>query len=186
MGKPLSEMTLEELWELFPITLSPHRDCWKKWYNEEKDNLARVLPKEARISHIGSTAVSGIWAKPIIDILVEIPKGISMEEIEKILTEYRYILMSGCENRKSFNKGYTENGFAEKVYHLHLRYFGDNNELYFRDYINDNKDTAKEYEMLKLSLWKKYERSRDAYTAAKTVFIEKYTKIVKEKYGKRY
>ena len=78
--------------------------------------MARVLPKEARISHIGSTAVSGIWAKPIIDILAEIPKGISMEEIEKILTEYRYILMSGCENRKSFNKGYTENGFAEKVY----------------------------------------------------------------------
>ena len=40
--------------------------------------------------------------------------------------------------------------------------------------------------MLKLSLWKKYERNRDAYTAAKTGFIEKYTKIAKEKYGKRY
>ena len=46
-----------------------------------------------------------------------------------------YICMSQSENRLSFNKGYTENGFAERTFHLHLRYAGDNNELYFRDYL---------------------------------------------------
>ena len=94
--------------------------------------------------------------------------------------------MSEEEHRISFNKGYTENGFAEKVYHIHLRYTGDNNELYFRDYLNENPETAKEYETLKLELWKKYEHNRDGYTESKTQFVEKYTLIAKEKYGTRY
>lgn len=80
----------------------------------------------------------------------------------------------------SFNKGYTENGFAEKVFHLHLRYQGNNDELYFRDYMNRNPLIAKEYEKLKLSLWKTYEHDRDGYTNAKTEFISKYTKKAKE------
>lgn len=46
------------------------------WRNgiEEESLLKKVLPQIERISHIGSTAISSIWAKPIIDILVEIPK----------------------------------------------------------------------------------------------------------------
>ena len=42
---------------------------------EEESFLKKSLPQIKRISHIGSTAVSSIWAKPIIDILVEVPKG---------------------------------------------------------------------------------------------------------------
>ena len=58
--------------------------------------------------------------------------------------------MSQSENGLSFNKGYTGNGYAERVFHLHLRYVGDNNELYFRDYLIEQPDVAKEYEELKL------------------------------------
>ena len=42
------------------------------------------------------------------------------------------------------------------------------------------------YERLKLSLWKKFEHNRDAYTESKGEFIKKYTEIAKKKYGKRY
>ena len=49
-------------------------------------------------------------------------------------------------------KGYTDAGFAEKVFRLHLRYTDDNDELYFKDYLNDFHDVAKDYEKLKLSL----------------------------------
>lgn len=69
--KHLSEMTLEELWQLFPIVLSKHRDEWKEWYGEEKALLTEILPPDVRITHIGSTAIEGIWAKPIVDIRVE-------------------------------------------------------------------------------------------------------------------
>lgn len=88
--------------------------------------------------------------------------------------------MSENSRRLSFNKGYTEKGFAEKVFHLHLRREGDNDELYFRDYLNQFPDTAKEYEKLKLGLWKQYEHNRDSYTDAKTDFVKKYTLIAKD------
>lgn len=180
-------MTLEELWELFPIILSEHKSCWGHWYEEEKQNIMSLLHDEIlRISHIGSTAINSIMAKPIIDILVEIPKNVSMADIKEKLADSGYICMWEGENRKSFNKGYTDKGFAEKVFHLHLRYYGDNDELYFRDYMNDHPALAKEYEKLKISLRKKYEHNRDAYTQAKTAFISKYTQSAKIKYVNRY
>nr|MBP8868749.1 GrpB family protein [Enterocloster sp.] len=97
----------------------------------------------------------------------------------EVLTRHGYICMSERDNRKSFNKGYTENGFAEKVFHLHLRYYGDHDELYFRDYLKGNPAAAKEYEALKLSLWKKYEHNRDAYTDAKSEFVKECTEKAK-------
>ena len=187
MSKSLSDMTLEELWELFPIILTEHKESWKEWYNEERERLISFLPtSNIKISHIGSTAIKKIWAKPIIDILLEIPKSVSMEEIKTTLIHNGYICMSEEQNRKSFNRGYTDKGFAEKVFHLHLRYNGDNDELYFRDYMNDNAMLAKQYEDLKLSLWKTYEHDRDGYTNAKGDFIIEQTQKAKNKYGNRY
>ena len=72
--KKLTELSLDELWQLFPITLTAHQDYWADWYKEEAELLKERLPCIERISHIGSTAIKGIWAKPIIDILVEIPR----------------------------------------------------------------------------------------------------------------
>ena len=94
--------------------------------------------------------------------------------------------MSETSDRISFNKGYTEKGFAERVFHLHLRYIGDNDELYFRDYLIEHTNIAIEYERMKLELWKKYEFNRDGYTNSKTDFIQKYTEKAKLEYGDRY
>jgi len=186
MGKKLSEMSLEELWQLFPIILTEHQDHWKEWYFEEESLLKNILPQVEKISHIGSTAIPNIWAKPIIDILLEVPKGSSLLDYKVLLENNGYICMSQSEDRISFNKGYTENGFAERVFHLHLRYAGDNDELYFRDYLIEFPEIAKEYEKLKLSLWKEYEHNRDAYTNAKTEFVKKHTEKAKSIYGNRY
>ncbi|MDO5113495.1 MAG: GrpB family protein [Planctomycetia bacterium] len=185
--KDLSEMTLEELWQLFPIILSEPRSCWNNWYKEEKERVVGFLPmREVRINHIGSTAINGIWAKPIIDILLEIPVHISMNDVKLLLINHGYTCMSEEDTRQSFNQGYTNKGFAEKVFHLHLRYWGDNDELYFRDYMNDHAEIAKQYEALKRSLWEKYEHDRDAYTHAKTSFVERYTECAKRDYKNRY
>lgn len=74
MGKELSEMSLEELWELFPVFLVAHNNKWKILYDEMESFLKMTLSEcqVERISHIGSTAVSGIWAKDIVDVLIEI------------------------------------------------------------------------------------------------------------------
>lgn len=187
MGKALSEMTLEELWELFPIILTEHKEIWDKLYAEEEKRLVGILPSEnIRINHVGSTAIKNIWAKPIIDILVELPVSLPMESVKELLVQNGYICMSEQENRKSFNMGYTSEEFSEKVFHLHLRYLGDNDELYFRDYMNDNILLAKQYEELKLSLCEKFKHDRDGYTLAKTDFIVEQTDKAKKCYGNKY
>lgn len=188
MGKDLSEMTSEELWELFPIFLVEHDDRWEVYYDEIEKELTGLLSDQhvVRISHIGSTAVQEIWAKNIVDVMVEIPENNSMKDVARILEQNGFTIMSAEANRISLNKGYTENGFADKVYHIHLRYAGDNDELFFRDYLNDHTDVAKEYEALKLRLWKQYEHNRDAYTNAKTDFITKWTAEAQKEYGDRY
>lgn len=186
MSKKLSEMKLEELWQLFPIFLTKHQDCWKDWYIEEEILLKPLLPQTAKIYHIGSTAISNIWAKPIIDVLVEVSKECNLSDVKNILVNNGYICMTQSADRISFNKGYTENGFAERVFHLHLRYIGDNDELYFRDYLNEFPNIANQYEIMKLRLWKEYEYNRDGYTNAKSDFIKKYTSEAKSIYVNKY
>lgn len=186
MEKKLSEMSLEELWRLFPICLTEHQTYWKEWYADEENFLKNRVPEIERISHIGSTAISSICAKPIIDILVEISKDHTLSDYKEAIVKSGYICMSETADRISFNKGYTEKGFAESVFHLHLRYAGDNDELYFRDYLIEHTNIAIEYERMKLELWKKHEFNRDGYTKSKTDFVQKYTEKAKSEYGDRY
>ncbi|WP_142413879.1 GrpB family protein [Hathewaya massiliensis] len=191
MGKELSEMTLEELWELFPIILKEHNIEYRQWYKIEEEKLLNYLNERdvIRINHIGSTAVKGLIAKPTVDILLEINNESNVEQVKSNLLHSGWGLMS-FENNPSmkivFNKGYTKEGFAEKVYHLHVRYKDNWNELYFRDYLIEHHEVAEEYGKLKLKLIKSYEHNRDAYTEAKSDFILKYTEKAKEEYGDKY
>ncbi len=185
MNKPLSQMSREELWQLFPIQLTEHQVYWQDWYQIEKERLLPILPSTVKMHHIGSTAINGIWAKPIIDILVEATLR-DHEAIKSLLLQNDYICMAQTGSCIDFNKGYTPDGFADKVFHLHLRKTGDNEELYFRDYMNEHPKIAKIYEKMKLSLWKQFEHNRDGYTESKTAFISEYTQKAIVEYGNIY
>lgn len=166
-------MTLAELWELFPIDLEPHNPDWKDWADGEISFLLGLLSSfSPRIHHIGSTAIPEIKAKPIIDILVEIPVDKYWAEVKALMEANGYICMSESERRISFNKGYTPEGYAERVYHIHCCRTGDNDEILFRDYMLAHTDAAKAYDALKASLLPKYRTDRDGYTAAKSGFIK--------------
>lgn len=165
-------MTLEELWKLFPITLVPYNPLWPEWAAQEICSLNRLLRDyNPVINHIGSTAIPGIKSKPVIDILVETRSAEFWNNIEDLLISKGYICMSRNVDKMSFNKGYTIDGYADKVFHIHFHILGDNDEILFRDYLNKNLNVAKEYESLKLSLLKEYQNNRDAYTEAKSDFI---------------
>ena len=188
MGKEPRDMTLEELWELFPITLVEHDDGWREQYEAVEKRLAVLLGDFgiARVSHVGSTAVGGIKAKAIVDVLVEASEGESVEAVAARLEEGGFTRMSATDNRVSLNLGYTGEGFAEKVYHVHVRKAGDNDELYFRDYLNAHPQAAREYEALKMRLWKEFERDRDAYTDGKAEFVRRCTDAARAEYAGRY
>ncbi len=170
----LNGMTLEELWQIFPIILSPHQSKWEDWAKVEIQNLSEILSAYTPlINHIGSTAIADIQAKPIIDILVEISPDANWQGVKTELETAGYICMASSENRMSFNKGYTPDGYAEKVFHVHIHAIGDNDEIIFRDYLNNHSDVAREYEALKLSLLPQFKNNRDSYTDAKSDFIKR-------------
>lgn len=154
MTKTLEDMSLEELWQLFPIVLTSHQDCWKDWYSQEAAALKQLLPAGTKVHHIGSTAVPGIRAKPIVDILACLPMAAEFPACRRVLEKTGWICMSQSDSRMSFNKGYTDTGFADRVFHLHLRLPGDEDELYFRDWLTAHPEDAALYEALKLDLWR--------------------------------
>lgn len=191
MSKPLSEMSLEELWQLFPIILKEHNPEYKNWYLEEQKKLKSILSSKIveRINHIGSTAVPELRAKPTVDILLEISIEANIEIIESKLKNSGWIVMSSEKEDQLnivFNKGYTPQGFADKVFHLHLRYHGDWDELYFRDYLIAHPEIAEKYGELKKNLVKEYKNNRDGYTEAKTEFIKKYTAEARKEFREKY
>lgn len=168
------EMTLEELWELFPIVLTNHNHQWTDWAHDEMDFLSSLLANYSPIiNHIGSTAISNIQAKPIIDILIEVAPDVDYNSVKSVMESNGYICMAHSDERINFNKGYTPEGYAQRVFHIHVHRAGDNAEIHFRDYLIAHPEVAKEYEALKLSLLPKYKHNRDGYTDAKSDFINK-------------
>jgi RimJ/RimL family protein N-acetyltransferase/GrpB-like predicted nucleotidyltransferase (UPF0157 family) len=172
----LSQMTIEELWFLFPIELKEYEPIWDSWYEEERSNLLDCAGSYIKqIDHIGSTAVKGLTAKPIVDILVQISDDCDIDRLKSILSGNGWTLMYDEPSEgihSGWNKGYTINGFAQKVYHLHVRNTGDWDEIRFRDYLRCHTEAVKEYENIKHELADKFRNNRDAYTQAKGDFIK--------------
>lgn len=182
----LEEMSLEKLWELFPITFTDSNDDFLNIYLDEESILKSILGNLIkRISHIGSTSIKNIKTKPIVDILIEIDFD-NKDIVKEILLNNSYILMGESLDKISFNKGYTINGYKDNVFHIHIKKYGDCDELYFRDYLNDNIKVLREYEKLKLELFNKYKPNRDLYTEGKKEFVTKVVNLAKEKYKDRY
>lgn len=184
MENPLLSMTNEELWQLFPIVLTEHQAVWIKRYAEEAGRLTEAVGKEniIRIDHIGSTSVPGLLAKPTIDILLQIRDTAKPEAFIERMQNAGYLFSPQPQKpppHMMFLKGYTVNGFEGQVYHVHVRYQGDWDELYFCEYLRRHPEKAREYGELKLRLQKEYEHDRDGYTAAKSDFILSVTKLAR-------
>ena len=173
---------------IYPIILNEYNPAWPEWFAEEKVNLERLIGENniAGIHHYGSTSVPGLTAKPIVDIMLELAETVDIEKIIALMPEGEYITLRREGNSLSEHdrimiiKGYTDTGFADKVFHIHVRNPGDWDELYFRDYLIAHPKTAAEYTELKRSLFKEYEHNRDGYTAAKGAFIKKITEKARE------
>ena len=185
--KPLNQVTDEERARLFPIILSPYNPTWPQWFLKEKEILLRLVGSSniARISHYGSTSVPGLIAKPTVDILLEINDGTDIKGLINSLPDPEYICLNPPTTPSEpphlmFLKGYTSTGFAEKIYHIHVRYLGDWDELYFRDYLITHPEKAAEYAALKIKLHRNFKYNRDGYTDAKTAFIRSVTEKAKD------
>ncbi len=142
-----------------------------------------------RIQHIGSTAVPGLMAKPTVDILLEVPADTDFDEIIVLFQQHsEYICLhgEGLTNKNEplcILKGYTDKGFAERVFHIHVREAEIYDEPIFRNYLIAHPEIATEYATLKHKLKNEYEHDRDRYTAAKGEFIKAAVRKAKEENG---
>lgn len=187
--KNLEDLTEKELGRLFPIKIVPYDKNWVNIFNSESKLLKDTLGYEIalRIEHFGSTVVEGLSAKPTIDILVEIPTltDTLKEFIIKKMTEIGYHFIWRTDEKipyMHFVKGYTIEGFKGKILHIHM---SDKthplwDRICFRDYLRKNKEVAKEYEKLKMSLLDKFKYDRDGYTNAKSEFVKRITETAKK------
>lgn len=183
--KDVAKMTDEERSKLFPIILAKHNPEWKSWYKDEKENILANSEGITAIHHYGSTAVPGIMSKPTVDILIEVKEDADLETLKQNIIGLGYNYMTfGAPPSMMFVKGYTPQGFAKRVFHIHVYYCGLQKELLFRDYLISHPITAKEYELLKTKLKKTFEFDRDKYTAAKTEFISAVTNKALDEYNK--
>lgn len=187
--KNLENLSVEELGKLFPIKIVPYNELWKDIFQNEGELILKTLSQNIalKIEHFGSTAIEELSAKPIIDILVEIPplnEVLKKSIIEKMnAIEYHFIWRTDEKTPyMHFVKGYTIHGFSGNIFHIHM---GDKHHplldrIYFRDYLRRNKSVAKDYENLKIELAKKYKFNRENYTNSKSEFVRKITQKAKE------
>lgn len=148
MAKKVSELSADEFKKTFPIILKEYNTSYKDWYESEKKIILDAVNAEdvVRMNHIGSSAVEGVIAKPTIDMLLEIDGCCNVTRLVDALKAIGYgeaIFIRWDDPMKLLlGKGYSIDGYEERVFHLHVRYLGNWDELYFRDYLIAHPDVA--------------------------------------------
>ena len=164
------ENTMEAVNARDGIELLPHDPLWTSMYSDERDRLLGALGEMVRrIDHVGSTAVPGLEAKPIIDIMVSVDI-LEIGTVKEILEDVGYLHVPIDETgRLFFRKG------VPRTHHLHVVRIGSWEywkHLFFRDRLLNNKDEIREYAALKMELAERFHHDREAYTKEKEAFIE--------------
>ncbi|MNC42059.1 dephospho-CoA kinase/protein folding accessory domain-containing protein [compost metagenome] len=187
MKQDFSGVTAERLAELFPVLLEEHNALWKTHYNREKEHLEAVFGgRLVRISHIGSSSVPGLLAKPTVDILLEVAGETDLDALTERMVEEGYVVNTPKGDLIMYLKGYTPQGFQGQAFHIHVRHSGDWGELYFRDYLLAHPEAAAEYAALKTALKLQYPYDRDGYTEAKGQFVRACTERARLEFPERY
>jgi len=155
------------------ITMLPHDPAWARRFPGEARRLLEVFAGVVLdVHHIGSTAVPGLVAKPILDMMVVV-RGLDGVDAARPAAEaagYRWLGEHGIAGRRYL----TRDGGAEADVHVHTFAVGDPNverHLDFRDYLLCHTEHAARYGRLKRDLAERYATDRVAYTDAKTAFV---------------
>lgn len=157
------------------MLLVSYRPEWGALFEEEAARLRSVLgEKVLRIEHVGSTAVEGMEAKPLIDMMAAVE---SLDEARGLVLAleglgYEHRGDGGMEGRIFLAKGPR----SRRTHHLSLTEPTSEHwqrSILFRDHLRVHPEVAKEYGDLKRELARKYPEDRESYTAGKDRFVER-------------
>lgn len=155
------------------VVVVPHDPKWREIFEHEEKCLSHVLGENVvAIYHIGSTAIPGIYAKPIIDILVEVKDIASVDDpLPMVSLGYEAIGEFGIANRLYFRKESSQ----KRTHHVHIFEAGSAQvarHLAFRDYMIAHPEEAEEYSELKRTLARDHSTDIEKYMDGKDEFIK--------------
>lgn len=168
------------------FTIVPYQRGWKDLFEREADLLHSALGEKAlRIEHIGSTAIPGMLAKPIIDIMVAV---VSLAEAAKLIPVveslgYEYKPHDTIPERIFFAK---ESSPEHRTHHLNLTALGSGfwtNQLAFRDYLRAHDEIAAEYVDLKKRIAEQYAQTHQLDPEAKSEFVAQVLELAEKENG---
>lgn len=155
------------------VQLVPYQTEWKTCFEEEANCLQVALEGHVfQIEHVGSTAVEGLSAKPIIDIMLGVEHLSEGKILIPLLEEidYTYIQPDPFPNVFVLVKGTPD----KRTHHLFIQELATpywDEKILFRDYLRAYPEATTAYEDLKQDLAQKYATDRPSYTAKKAKFI---------------
>lgn len=157
------------------VVITPYDPRWPGAFEDERRLLESLaLPgREGPIEHVGSTAVVGLAAKPVIDVMVGVASLHASSSAQRILEKSGYHY---ADYRADEMHWFCKPSPAFRTHHLHLVPFGGSlwtERLVFRDALRADAALAAEYAALKVELASKFADDREAYTKAKTPFVER-------------
>jgi GrpB-like predicted nucleotidyltransferase (UPF0157 family) len=153
------------------VTLVDYSPEWPRLFEEERARLEVAIGAAAvAIEHIGSTAVPGLAAKPVLDIALALGSLAAVDSLVAPLGAlgYRYLGEYGLPGRHFFRKG------EPVTHHLHVvEVSGEHWRVWrlFRDYLRGNPEEARRYADFKRELATKHPSDREAYTRSKADFV---------------
>jgi GrpB-like predicted nucleotidyltransferase (UPF0157 family) len=162
-----------------PVRIVPYDAGWPVLFERERELLERFLARwlAGPIEHVGSTAVPGLAAKPVIDIMAAVESLAASRPAIAALPDIGYVYFPYQPEEKHW---FCKPSAAFRTHHLHLVPFGTRSwseRIAFRDYLRRDSVTAGEYADLKKRLAKQHEFDREAYTEAKGPFIQRILKL---------
>jgi GrpB-like predicted nucleotidyltransferase (UPF0157 family) len=154
-----------------PVLVVDYDPRWAELFQRERERLSEVLGAFAvAIEHVGSTAVPGLAAKPVLDILVGVERLPLPENALKALGAlgYQYRGDGGIPGKQYFRNN-------PRTRHLHVVEFGSDDwlrTLTFRDYLRGHREAVRQYGALKRELARDHRHDRKRYSAGKASFIQ--------------
>lgn len=157
------------------VEVVPHDPRWRDAFEAEAERVAAALGDNVvAVHHIGSTAVPDIYAKPVIDLLVEVREITEVDGRSPSMELLGYEVMGeyGIHGRRYFRKDSREGVRTHQIHVFESRSAEVERHLAFRDYLIAHPADAQKYSELKRRLAEEHPRNMDGYIDGKDGFIK--------------
>jgi GrpB-like predicted nucleotidyltransferase (UPF0157 family) len=158
------------------VEVVPYSDLWPLLYEQEAERIREALGSTLRVvEHVGSTAVPGLAAKPVVDIALSVEsfEALDIAALEELGYRYAPEFEDELPNRRYFSRP----GFHVHAYEQEHDEFID--FLRFREYLRTHEEDARDYGELKLRLAAEFAEQRDEYQAAKAPYIARLVEMLR-------